>query len=246
MAPEERRQQLLTCALKVFSEHGLNAANHALVAEKAQVSVPTVFFYFPTREALVDAVLTEVERHYTHILVTAGKTEASPLGRLTTIIQSLTATLDTHAEFTRIYWEWSMTNHADNWARFLKLNRRFLQTYTRLIERGQQEGVFRPDLDPKDEAVITHASSTAIFQMNQSGVSPRRLDRFIRSIVHALEVQQPDGARGTQGAAQSSSIAAAAQVSATTPTAGIRIARSRQRSTVAKAARPTSRHKTTP
>ena len=36
----------------------------------ARVSVPTVFFYFPTREALVMAVLDDVARFLTDMAVT--------------------------------------------------------------------------------------------------------------------------------------------------------------------------------
>jgi TetR/AcrR family hemagglutinin/protease transcriptional regulator len=254
MAPEARRLLLLASAMKVFSEYGLVAANHALVAAQAKVSVPTVFFYFPTREALVDAVLTEVERHFIHVLATAGKTEASAAGHLTTIIHTLTATIDTHPEHTRIYREWSIASQPDNWSRFLRLNRRFTRLFARLIERGQAEGVFRADMDPEDEAVITHATSTALFQMKQTGVSPRRLERFLRAIVHSLQVQHADAPRATKPpanpaeppVAQRNSTAAPTTVSPATNSAGKRIRRSRDRSTVAEAAKPTSRHKPIP
>ena len=57
LPPEERRAQLLEIAIDVFAERGLGAARHAEIAERAGVAVSTVFAYFETREALVDAVL---------------------------------------------------------------------------------------------------------------------------------------------------------------------------------------------
>src|SRR5260370_20686973 len=68
--PAERKPQLLQCAIRVFARRGLGGAHHAEIAREAHVSVPTVFFYFPTREALVMAVLDEIARFLTDMAVT--------------------------------------------------------------------------------------------------------------------------------------------------------------------------------
>lgn len=59
--PDARKAQLLRHAISAFAEAGIERAVHADVAQRAGVSTPTVFKYFPTREALVDAVLGQVE-----------------------------------------------------------------------------------------------------------------------------------------------------------------------------------------
>ncbi len=56
--PGARRMQLLEHAICAFADAGIERAAHADVAGRAQVSTPTVFKYFPTRDALVDAELT--------------------------------------------------------------------------------------------------------------------------------------------------------------------------------------------
>ena len=61
LEPSKRYAQLLEHAISAFAEAGIERAVHADVAARANVSTPTVFKYFPTREALVDAVLSEVE-----------------------------------------------------------------------------------------------------------------------------------------------------------------------------------------
>lgn len=60
--PVERRAQLLEHAISAFADAGIERAVHADVASRANVSTPTVFKYFSTRDALVDAVLSEVEQ----------------------------------------------------------------------------------------------------------------------------------------------------------------------------------------
>ncbi len=47
-------------AVDVFAEMGLERAGHGDIAKRAGVSTPTVFNYFPTRDALVAAVLERI------------------------------------------------------------------------------------------------------------------------------------------------------------------------------------------
>ena len=77
LPPEERRAQLLEIAIDVFADRGLGAARHAEIAERAGVAVSTVFAYFETREALVDAVLDEVADFF---LQAAGRVHGQDKG----------------------------------------------------------------------------------------------------------------------------------------------------------------------
>src|SRR5271169_6888931 len=103
----ERRVLLLQCAIRVFARRGIGAARHAEIAREAEVSVPTVFFYFPTRKALVSAVLEEVARFFTDMNETVhGKRRPAP----EIILEHMRAFADaveTHPDHTRVLLEWS-------------------------------------------------------------------------------------------------------------------------------------------
>jgi AcrR family transcriptional regulator len=58
---EQRREQLLQAAQRVFSRKGFHAANVADVAAEAKVSQGTVYHYFDSKEELLLAVFTEWE-----------------------------------------------------------------------------------------------------------------------------------------------------------------------------------------
>lgn len=68
LSPQKRKLQLMEIALEVFAKRGIGRGGHADIAEIAQVSVATVFNYFPTREDLVDDVLNFVVRQYSNFL----------------------------------------------------------------------------------------------------------------------------------------------------------------------------------
>lgn len=61
LSPDARRAQLLAIAIDVFAEMGLERAGHGDIAKRAGVSTPTVFNYFPNRDALVAAVLVQMD-----------------------------------------------------------------------------------------------------------------------------------------------------------------------------------------
>lgn len=59
LSPDARRRQLLDVAADVLTRHGVEAVQISEVAARAGVTRPIVYRYFPTREALVLAVLED-------------------------------------------------------------------------------------------------------------------------------------------------------------------------------------------
>ena len=193
LSSAQRREQLLACAMKVFAEHGLEAGNHALVAAEAGVSVPLCFFYFRNREALVDAVLSEVETLYRSAFALADDEGLDAALGLKRTSDALLATLDNERYETKIFLAWSVAARSPVWPRFMHLHRRLVDVLTRVIERGQRQGRFRPDLIPEDEAELLHASSFALAQLRMAGASSHRIERFQQSMMRTMQMP-PSGA----------------------------------------------------
>lgn len=186
LPPDQRRMQLLGHAMKAFAEHGLGAANHGLVAAEAKVSVPTVFFYFPTREALVDAVLKEIESLYIAAFERIISVDEPAYQTLLHLTQGMTQMQDSHPYHSQIWFEWSVAARSELWPRFLKVHRYMIKVITKLIERGQREGQCRPELNAQDEAHIMHGTSYAIAQMKLTGARPSRVARLVQSMVQTV------------------------------------------------------------
>lgn len=54
---EERTEQILNAALKVFSQHGFDGARMEDVGAEAGISKATVYLYFESKEALIGALM---------------------------------------------------------------------------------------------------------------------------------------------------------------------------------------------
>jgi len=61
-ASEEKRAQLVAAAMQLFHEQGFQRTTLAHVAERAKVPPGNVYYYFKTKEALAEVVISEHER----------------------------------------------------------------------------------------------------------------------------------------------------------------------------------------
>ena len=118
--PAERRARLLAHALRVFARRGLAGGRHAEIARDARVSVPTVFVYFPTREALVAAVLDEVERFYVEMVEATLRLDLPAPELLLALAHAFTASVDTEPERARLWLEWGAALREKSWTRYLR------------------------------------------------------------------------------------------------------------------------------
>lgn len=57
---DQRIPQILDAATKLFSEHGVHAASMSQIAKEADLSKATIYHYFESKEALVEALVAQV------------------------------------------------------------------------------------------------------------------------------------------------------------------------------------------
>jgi len=152
LPPQARRSQLLECALHAFADEGLSGAGHARVAELAGVSVPTVFHYFPTREALVDAVLEEVEAFFASLAVEIHASDASPTAVLVAHGLAFLDSVDSHPDHIRVWLDWSTAIREHVWPRYLAFQERLVGIVAGTIERAIREDSARGHVEPVSAA----------------------------------------------------------------------------------------------
>ena len=195
LLPTERRAQLLTCALRIFARRGLGEARHGEIAKEARVSVPTVFFYFPTRNELVNAVLDEVERFYLELAEQVhGRDLPAPQILLQHAI-TFAASVDTHPDYARVWLDWSTAIRDEVWPRYLDFQGKLVQILEKTIRRGQRTGTVAADVDPEDAALLGFSAAHMLAQMKFLRRAPEKVERFMRAVVRSvLGGLPPDGA----------------------------------------------------
>lgn len=200
-APEANRARIIQAAMDEFAGRGFKGASMDAIAARTHTTRALINYYFGSKEKLYIAVLEQV---YGEIREAEGELDLdhlAPVDAMRRIVEFTYNYYVTHEGFVRLV-------VAENQARgrqFRKsktmrtLNRPIIDRLSRVIARGQQEGRFRPDVDPveihKAMAALGMFNVTnqytfgAIFQreMGSKGDVARRRDIVAEMILRYLE-----------------------------------------------------------
>lgn len=157
LSPEKRRQQLLDFSLEVFARRGIGRAGHADIAEMANVSVATVFNYFPTRDALVEQVLTQVENRFSQLLTQCLEDQDKSLhARLTGITHNLIEAVIEQQDWLKVWFEWSTSVREEIWPQYIRNNKSSLKRVAEIFSLGIEKGEIATNRSPDDLAHLLH------------------------------------------------------------------------------------------
>ncbi|KLV06250.1 LuxR family transcriptional regulator [Photobacterium aquae] len=140
LSPEKRKEQLLDFAIDVFARRGIGRAGHADIAEMANVSVATVFNYFPTREALVEQVLNEIEEQFRLMLTENLNNETSFKEQLTQICYRLIDEVIEDKDWVKVWFEWSTSVRDEIWPHFINKNKKHFTYITEQFDNAGLSG----------------------------------------------------------------------------------------------------------
>ena len=178
LPPEQRKAQLLETALEVFARRGFGRAGHAEIAEAAGVAVSTVFLYFKTREALVDAVIAEIGRFYLDLALKIHNQEKSCRQILIDHRAAFHGSLETHPHHARLALDWSTALREELWPRYIEFTDRLVANHMRTIRRGQAGGEVPMSVDPETSARMLIGSAQMTAQQRLVGADAEMVDRM--------------------------------------------------------------------
>jgi AcrR family transcriptional regulator len=144
---EEKRRVILDAAVRVFAAKGYHTSRVGDIAEEAGVAHGLLYHYFASKEEVLEIVFRE---NWGELLETFARIEASdesPLEQLAGIAKALLRSWRNNPDLVRVMVrEVARSPHlqrqiGDIGAVFLLIQR--------VIERGQADGSFRPELDAR-------------------------------------------------------------------------------------------------
>jgi TetR/AcrR family hemagglutinin/protease transcriptional regulator len=179
----ERRAKLLQCAIRVFARRGIGAARHAEIARKAGVTVPAVFYYFPTRKALVNAVLEEVARFFLEMTETVHAQRRPAPEIFLEHMRTFADAVDTHPDYTRVMLEWSTALRDEVWPQYLRFQEQNIAITSRTIRRWRMETGSDRDLEGVDEALAIASTGFVLVQMKVAKLPNSRIEHFMQTLL---------------------------------------------------------------
>jgi len=167
----------------VFARRGLGGARHTEIAREAKVSVPAVFFYFPTREALVREVLEEVARFFEGMIEAVPSVERSAPEIIMERLRTWTEAVRRFPDHTCVILEWSTAIRSEAWPLYLKHYERILARNRETIRNWRTAiGSDRIE-DSENDARVIAATGYVLSQMKMTRVPMDKIERFMQTVV---------------------------------------------------------------
>ena len=165
MAKQERairtRRAILEAAGAVFDEHGYTSTTISMVLERAEVTKGALYFHFPSKESLAQAVLAEQ--------VPFGSVPAQPcklqeIIDMTFVVGRRLLTNSLLRGSVRLAVDQETPNHVDHAEPF----RQWSQRLTSLMEQAREQGELLPTVDPPETVDLLVGGFTGIQLMSRA------------------------------------------------------------------------------
>lgn len=152
----DRRRQILDAAVKVFARNGFHRARVGDIAEEAGVAYGLVYHYFSSKEALLETIFRDT---WTQMLARVREVEGSRADASEQVRQVTALLLRTwrrDPDLVRVLVrEVTRSPHVQQEIEEITEGMKALE---RIIERGQETGEFRSQIDPRLGAVVFYGA----------------------------------------------------------------------------------------
>lgn len=152
----DRRRQILDAAVKVFARSGFHRARVGDIAEEAGVAYGLVYHYFKSKEELLETIFRDT---WTQMLARVREVEGSGVDASEQVRQVTALLLRTwrrDPDLVRVLVrEVTRSPHVQQEIEEITEGMKALE---RIIERGQETGEFRSQIDPRLGAVVFYGA----------------------------------------------------------------------------------------
>jgi AcrR family transcriptional regulator len=188
--PEARRtrEQLLDAALELFAERGFKATTTKLIAERAGVPNGLIYYYFGTKEKLLESLFAErtfLPDLQARITSACADQWTDPRVTLTQICTEFHTALQRHEPFVRL-----LSHEADLRSVPHNLLRQLTDQVIALLEAFLEEAQQRGRLRRLDSEMVAHAlfSSILVSARFRAFSEPRRaVERLVAALLGSTD-----------------------------------------------------------
>lgn len=184
---EQRRQQILVAAERVFVRHGFELATMKNIVEEAQMSRGWIYLYFQTKEEIFEALIEKYELENDRMLTEMiAQTPDSWTAFETLLLAQKTEMMTIEDSLAAAYYEYFLAGYRDEQRR-IRLIQRYetgLGYILRILKAGVESGEFRPVMSTEliakivtshIEGIMSHAMAVGAAEAE----APAQMDALI-------------------------------------------------------------------
>ena len=192
LSPKKRKQQLMDISLDVFARRGIGRGGHADIAEIAQVSVATVFNYFPTREDLVDDVLNYAVRQFSNFLSDNIDLDLHAKENLANLTSAMVNLIAEDCHWLKVWFEWSASTRDEVWPLFVSTNRTNQLLIQNMFIKAMERGEVSNEHDPANLATLFHGICYSLFVQANRNTNEEAMLTLADSYLNMLCIYQKE------------------------------------------------------
>jgi TetR/AcrR family transcriptional regulator, cholesterol catabolism regulator len=205
---ERTRQRILDAAAQVLSRRGYAGTRLTDVAEVAEIQAPAIYYYFPSRDGLVEEVVwSGIARLADHV-----QAQLDGLPPMTAAMDRIEAAVEAHlrceleiSDYTTAAIRNAGQIPEEIRARYAMEASRYGDLWRKLFQDAKRDGELRPELDPRAaRMLVLGALNWAAEWWNPRRESLDQVIRAAKSIVRGgLSAGAPGGREAPAGSAGS-------------------------------------------
>src|SRR5882724_13059808 len=146
-AAEDKQGLILAAAVRVFARQGYDASPVGDVAKDAGVAYGLVYHYFGSKEAVLEAVFREQWGRLLAAVAVAEETGDTAPEQLALVVKIVLRAWRDDPDLVRLLVR-EITRNPHIQDELDEIGQAFA-TLERMVRRGQDEGTFRPEIDPQ-------------------------------------------------------------------------------------------------
>jgi AcrR family transcriptional regulator len=146
----ERREHLVRLAAELFAEKGFQATTVRNIADEAGILSGSLYHHFDSKESIVDEILAGFFDDIMSAYQRAIDEGEDPRQTLASLVRIAFGTLEPHrAAITVMQNDWNYLKGMERFAYLTKSEDEVEKIWVSTIKAGQEQGLFRSDIDPK-------------------------------------------------------------------------------------------------
>ena len=153
---EERKRQILQAAVRAFARKGYHACRVSDIAKEAGVAYGLVYHYYESKETLLEAIFEETWGAMLATIRSVEELDEPARDQVRKVTEIVLRTWKRNPELVRVLVrEVTRSSQVEQETDEIDLAYQALQ---RIVERGQQTGQFREDVDARLTATIWYGA----------------------------------------------------------------------------------------
>lgn len=200
--PRRRNAEIVAAAAKVFARRGYHGASTQDIADVLGIRQASLYYYFDSKEAALEAVCDEGMRDYALRAQRIHRSRDSGAAKLRALVLQHLAPMASKPDFTLVFLRERRFLPALARKRIRALEHRYERLIEKIVRESVASGELRADLDARMAtlALLGLANSCALWIGREPGITLQRIAREYGDLLVQAFRDGASAAAGSRGA----------------------------------------------